>query len=222
MKIIRAVIAGVLTLALGNAQAALFDRGGGLIYDDGLNVTWAANANINGLMNWNSAKYWAENLVYGGYSDWRLPNVAPVKITGFDYTNWGVDGTRDLGYNITSKNSEMSYLFYVDLGNNGYLSTGNIIQFVFGLTNSGPFTNFQSGQYWSGTEHAADPGNAWGFNTSLGDQEAPGKGNMLYALAVRDGDVAASPIPEPETYALMLTGLGLLGLTTRRRQQPSK
>lgn len=31
------------------------------------------------------------------------------------------------------------------------------------------------------------------------------------------GNTTAPPIPEPETYALMLTGLGLLGWATRRR-----
>lgn len=30
----------------------------------------------------------------------------------------------------------------------------------------------------------------------------------------------AAPVPEPETYALMLAGLGLVGLITRRRAQP--
>lgn len=30
---------------------------------------------------------------------------------------------------------------------------------------------------------------------------------------------SAVPAPEPETYALMLAGLGLLGVMTRRRQQ---
>jgi probable HAF family extracellular repeat protein len=28
-----------------------------------------------------------------------------------------------------------------------------------------------------------------------------------------------APVPEPETYAMMLAGLGLLGLTARRRKQ---
>lgn len=36
----------------------------------------------------------------------------------------------------------------------------------------------------------------------------------LYAVVT-----TASPVPEPETYALMLTGLGLLGLAARRRRQ---
>jgi hypothetical protein len=31
------------------------------------------------------------------------------------------------------------------------------------------------------------------------------------------GNLSLSPVPEPETYAMMLAGLGLLGLTARRR-----
>ncbi|MBA3033572.1 MAG: PEP-CTERM sorting domain-containing protein [Gammaproteobacteria bacterium] len=37
------------------------------------------------------------------------------------------------------------------------------------------------------------------------------------AWAVRPGDVAA--VSEPETYALMLAGLGLLGVITRRAKR---
>jgi hypothetical protein len=40
----------------------------------------------------------------------------------------------------------------------------------------------------------------------------------LYAWAVRDGDVT-SPVPEPETYAMMLAGLGLVSIVARRRKQ---
>jgi hypothetical protein len=39
---------------------------------------------------------------------------------------------------------------------------------------------------------------------------------------VHDGDVGngvAAPVPEPETYAMMLAGLGLLGFMARRRKQ---
>ncbi|EGK72256.1 hypothetical protein METUNv1_01372 [Methyloversatilis universalis FAM5] len=37
--------AGAGTLASGVAQAPLHDRGGGLVYDDVLDVTWLADAN---------------------------------------------------------------------------------------------------------------------------------------------------------------------------------
>ena len=44
------------------------------------------------------------------------------------------------------------------------------------------------------------------------NQYAPGR---TYGVAVRPGDVVA--VPEPETYALVLAGLGALGLIRRRR-----
>jgi probable HAF family extracellular repeat protein len=44
------------------------------------------------------------------------------------------------------------------------------------------------------------------YNTLTGGQE------HAYLLSV-------ATIPEPETYAMMLAGLGLLGLTARRRKQ---
>ncbi|MBK8121270.1 MAG: FxDxF family PEP-CTERM protein [Sulfuritalea sp.] len=43
------------------------------------------------------------------------------------------------------------------------------------------------------------------YDTGLGNS---GAGSVVYA-----------PVPEPETYAMMLAGLGLLGLAARRRKQ---
>ncbi|NOZ69757.1 MAG: DUF1566 domain-containing protein [Deferribacteres bacterium] len=57
-----------------SAHAGLAYRGSGLVYDDDLNVTWLLNANYPaGTMTWSEAADWAENLVFGGYDDWRLP-----------------------------------------------------------------------------------------------------------------------------------------------------
>ena len=33
------------------------------------------NANVNGPMTWSAANAWAENLVFAGYDDWRLPTT---------------------------------------------------------------------------------------------------------------------------------------------------
>jgi hypothetical protein len=48
-------------------------------------------------------------------------------------------------------------------------------------------------------------------------------GGLLNSLKVDDVLISAvaAPIPEPETYALMLGGLGMLGWMARRRQQGS-
>lgn len=235
LRDLAAAAAAVLTFT-GGAQAALHDRGGGMIYDDALDITWLQDWNQavgssydtyspgSGLMNWATAKAWADNLVYGGYSDWRLPTVGPVNGTSFqhDFSN---NGSTDFGYAKTGIGwgtaSEMGHMYYVTLGNKGFrtpndASPGSYVeQPGWGLSNTGPFTNVQSNFYWSGMEDTPYPGSAWLFFTADGGQLADDQGNGLYAVAVRPGDVAA--VPEPETYAMLLLGLGVLTAAGRRR-----
>ena len=164
------------------------------------------------------------------YTDWRLPNTGPVNgvsmtpepFPGGYVSSW--NGATDVGYNISapgsafpgSKGSEMAYLFYNDLGNKGYYDVNGVYQPGNGLSNTGPFSNFQPYFYWSGTEYAPNTGNAWTF-TSDGSQSWNSKSRFpMYALAVRPGDVAAVPVPA----AVWLLGSGLIGLAgiTRKRK----
>jgi hypothetical protein len=220
----------------GMAQAALNDRGGGMLYDDVLNVTWLQDANYakttgydaDGAMTWSAAKTWADGLVFGGYSDWRLAANTPVG-ADWKYSKSNA-GTTDVGYNITSPRSELSYMYYVNLGLKGYYSPAGDFQPDFGVFSNGTYSrsqndvglvkNLQSTTYWSGTAYALNPtSSAWFFFTRRGNQDFDAQFAEYSAWAVRDGDVAA--VPEPEFYALLLAGLGLLGVVARRRKQQS-
>lgn len=226
------------------ADATLIDRGNGMIYDTDLNITWLQDANyaktshyyydyydISGMVanmyelvsdpvlgtyysykgnfrNWQEANQWAENLVYGGYDDWRLPTT--------------VDGYRDLSdnYNITS--SEMGHLYYVELGNKGYLDENGNVNLDWGLANTGPFINVQRYWYWSNKSdyysQAYGTTYAWCSTFSYGAEGLRydfGDYNNYYAWAVRDGDVLSTP--EPGT--IILVGLGLLGLVGLSRKE---
>jgi hypothetical protein len=55
-------------LVSGAAQAALHDRGGGLVYDDVLNVTWLADANYAGTTR--AASYRYTEQVYDDYGNY--------------------------------------------------------------------------------------------------------------------------------------------------------
>lgn len=55
------------------ANAELYNRGGGLIYDSDQDLTWTQDAGMSGWLNWGEAMAWAGNLVFGGVSGWRLP-----------------------------------------------------------------------------------------------------------------------------------------------------
>jgi hypothetical protein len=208
MMNLAAAAAAVMSLT-GAAQAALFDRGGGMIYDDTLDITWLKDWNYartsgfdaDGGMNWSTANTWANNLVYGGFDDWRLP-------TALNATGSGPCGP---AYNCTG--SEMGHMFYTNWG----ASAGSNFATGTHAANLALFSNVQANAYWSGTEYAPNPALAWFFSTSDGLQDGDVKGNALYAVAVRPGDVAVSSVPEPQAYAMMLLGLGALTVAVRRR-----
>lgn len=207
-----------------HAQAALHDRGGGLIYDDVQNITWLQDANYaktsgydaDGLMDWDSQMAWVSALSFHDsvrdvtYTDWRLPNTFDIGNDGCLEFN-RVGGT-DCGFKPLPSSSELAHLFYVTLGNKGQPDPD------YGLTNAGPFLNFGE-NYWSGTEYVLNPTRqAWGFGIHDGHQDPHTKRTVfLNAWAVRDGDVAAA-IPEPATCALLLAGLGAVATLARRRK----
>lgn len=189
----------MLILSSDNLLAELHDRGNGMIYDDVLNVTWLKDTNYaktsgahnSGLMSWQEANNWAENLTYGGFSDWRLPKTRPVNLLEYQL-QFSFAGTTDIGYNIVSPQSELSYMFYINLKNSaGFDQRGNYTGCsanleTYCLENTAPFQNLIPAGYWSET---LVPGsvNPFGLNTYVGFQaETSGVG---YAWAVRDGDV---------------------------------
>ena len=184
--------------------------GGTVVYDSVRNITWLANANANGLMNWTAANTWANGLTVGGFTGWRLPTTLQPDATCSDSIDAGSPyGAQSYGVSCTG--SELGNLFYNGLGgvaNQSITTTHN--------ANYDLFTNIQSSVYWSGTEYAPIPDNAWYFGTDDGYQDYGLKDNSSYAWAVRSGDVAA--VPEPGVMGLL--GIGALawaGTKARRR-----
>ena len=199
-----------LGLVSGSAHAALQGRdlngSAGSIeayYDTDRNITWLANANVNGSMYWAAANTWAANLSFTDgvsvYDNWRLP------------TALNQDGTGPCFYFCTG--SEMGHLFYSELG-------GTAGQSILTSSDSdlAKFTNLKADSYWSATEYAANNVGAFFFYFGNGTQYAYGKDIGYYALAVSPGDVGnVAAVPEAQTYALMLAGLGLIGWRAQRR-----
>jgi hypothetical protein len=203
-----------------DAQAALIDRGNGLIYDEDQNLTWlqdtsyALTSNLVGYefqdefgrqynsvdaygrMNWTQARQWADQLVYGGFDDWRLPTSG--RTAGFD----------QLG-------SEIGYMYYANLGNKGALQNGSWSNDPYGFLNTGPFIVRPGTNFWF-HEHSADE--AWAFVGSLGFQGTTnGNYSFFDAWLVRDGDVGK--IPEPGTANVLLLGLAMTAIFARRARR---
>lgn len=159
------------------AEATLIDRVFA-VYDTDLNISWLKDANYSqtsgydadGRMTWQAANTWAASLNIGGYTGWRLP------------TALNADGSGPCGpaYNCTG--SELGHLFYTE----GGLTSSQNINASTVLKSF--FSNMQNSDYWSGTEYAPNPNNAWNFNTDNGNQNNDNKDNNNYAWAVRSGD----------------------------------
>lgn len=197
------IIGIFLLFIFASADAALIDRGGGFIYDDVLDITWAQDANINGVDTWDNQVAWAAGLSIvdtrpgaGGvtYSDWRLPSM-DVNSDG-TVVNCSTAGVTELA----CRDNEYAYLFF----QNG-VTTGS----------PGFFTNIQPIiNYWSGTEFAPSSTSAWAFRFFDGGQAQPLKRLEYFAWAVRPGDV--SVVPVPAAVWLFASALGLLGWMRRK------
>ncbi|WP_052470010.1 hypothetical protein [Thiolapillus brandeum] len=129
----------------GLAQAALHDRGNGLIYDDVLNVTWLQDANLAATETFGVSgidpdgrfpscdlgRIWIDAMNaahYKGINDWQLPDVSPVDGSTSYNHQLSYDGSTDSGFNISaagsaypgSQASHLAHLHYQTLGNQGW------------------------------------------------------------------------------------------------------
>lgn len=198
------------------------DNGFEAYYDTALDLTWLADGNhalssgydADGLMTWDQSMSWAQGLSVNGVGGWRLPTMVD---TGASGCNWSFGGT-DCGYNIDASHSELAHMYQVTLGNLSAYSPDGVFQPDFPIKNTGPFKNVQITGYWTNVAYGPDDSFAWrygGFDEGAYQSEYS-KDRVLYALAVRSGDVAA--VPEPEAGVLALAALGVVGFAVRRRR----
>ena len=236
------------TLSLPDpASATLIDRGGGLIYDTVLDVTWLADANYartsghdaDGKMTWATANHWVSQLrIYDPVrnqwlDDWRMPHMEPRDVPRLPSN----DGSTDLGYTNMSTLTELGYMYYVNLRNLGFCtprgdgsSTRCIEQPGWGLID-GPeandeslFSNLMADEYWADSTGLSAL-SAWYVDMSRGNQYLTLVSQLFYVWGVRDGDVAHTDphtVPTPATLPLVATAVLAAGLLRRRKSEPPR
>ncbi len=203
-------------------SADLHNRGSGLIYDDVLDVTWLQDTNLaaskkfgvagiqpGGQMTWDKTQEWvaAMNAAnYKGVNTWRLPETVQPDP---NCTSQDVQG--DLDGNCIL--SELPHLHTVTLANPYEPTTGCTLPTC--MPNVGPFENIENDIfYWSGTEWANDPDEAWLFAPYCGGQCHAVKRVETLAWPLFDGDVIgdhAVAVPTAPLWALIVLALLLLG-----------
>ena len=219
-KLLTGLVMGILIFEFaGMSEASLWVRGGGLIYDDVLNVTWLQDANYaatsgyssNGCMNWQQAKNWASQLEYYDsvrdttWSNWRLPSVSPINGTSFMWYPNGTtvteyNGAKDHGYNLSapgsayegSTGSELAYMYYNNLLQIAKYDVNGNKQEEYGLQDTGPFINLNGEwNYWTSNPDPV-PGNATVFHMPTGWQTNLPTDMIgpIGTWVVMDGDVA--------------------------------
>lgn len=180
-------------------------------YDTDADLTWLADANAavgsaydyetpgTGYMSWADANAWAAGLDVDGVTGWRLPTTMQPDTSCDSQSNQGSSFPLQ-GFGTGCTGSEMGHLFNVE-----------------GISSAapGPFSNVQSGGYWSGTEFAPNTIGAWDFGFDTGGQYTLNKSGLLFAWAAQSGDVSAVPVPA----AVWLFGSGLLGLVGVARRK---
>lgn len=213
MKSLALIATLILNIFLGICSAELIDRGGGLIYDTVLNITWLQDANYaatsgyspDGHMNWDEAMAWVSSLQY----------YDPIR--GVTLTGWRLPESKNrdgngpiVGYDAES---EMGYMRIINLGNyvlgpaeicitappvntsftdqNGKLVEIKNLQ----ITKQAPGDSNHHIAYWSRNGISPLPTHAWTYQFDCGNQAYSYKPSALHAWPVRDGDVGSPNIP---------------------------
>ena len=149
-------------------------------------------------------RYW------GGGSDWGVAQTYTFNLNPGDYiyvgvTNWGGPrgflGTFTTPIGVIATNTTdwvaKDSLNGIDLA--GYYPPAEMFQ------STGWSSTYSSNQYaWGTSVGNANAQWIWGANSDR--------------ILLRTASPVAA-VPEPETYAMMLAGLGLLGVAARRRKQ---
>jgi hypothetical protein len=135
----------MIVTVFSTVRATLTDNSDGTVTDDdrgdSVGLTWLKIPNTMG-MTWNMAMTWADNLVFAGKDDWRLPSVIDFQ-TGIPDTGWD------------SLNNEWGHLYGVEWGNPAYQSE------------TAPMTGYLDKWYWTSTEDPANPSQAYAFLASF-------------------------------------------------------
>lgn len=127
--------------------------------------------------------------------------------------NQNVGWHTNIGYSFTGLDSGDYMRFAADPDTYHY-GTGNIVDARGYLFNGGSIhVGFSNGEVLDLTWHA-NPAKLVMNPLQRPDLPITDERNIYYELT----QTVSAPVPEPETYALMLAGLGLVGYATSRRR----
>jgi len=186
---------------LNGSTVALSDAvSGHFTYD----TTTAQISNVGGLAMFSAPA--AQNALNAAIGSNNLALANPLSNTTtvqLGHNVAGLKGADTFGIANVSANGQASQMMALMLfDSTGHAFSGNALPATLDFSAFGTSTFYYT--YSSASTHAMMGAN--GSLTSLTVTQLPSGGNPTL------------PVPEPETYAMLLAGLGVLGWTVRRRQ----
>lgn len=195
MKLVKILAAASVSLLALGAQAQVINGS----FEDNLqaNGTWNTYTNLNG---------------WTGMSNIELRNnVAGQAFHGVNYVE--LDTTRNMSMKQTIVGSGLYQLSFMYSAREGRAAGDSGLNFSFGSLTGSLLSNVAG----------AARGNDWRLYTGL--VELTGPTDLIFSAAGVSNSYGASldyvsvtAVPEAETYAMMLAGLGLMGTIVRRRK----
>lgn len=201
----RTLLVAAALCAAGGAHAALEGRDLDLntpgyegVFDG--TKTWAANAQASGFVTYYDALTFVASLNIGGYTGWRMIGWNDG-LHGM-YNEWKIAMQKKHWFdpNTDTDVGVGSHFFQPAPGGPNYWMADTLIPGHI------PQATWVYWDIWQG--------DSWGGGTSAAGVRSG------FAWAVHDGDIGVpAPVPEPQTWALMLAGIGALGVAGRRRSR---
>ena len=134
-------------------------------------------------------------------------------VSSFSSSTAVASGVRTLTYNFTLNQSLSDWTFYIENGSGG--PTGSLFKTADIV--SSPLGNFRT----SGTDIALETNT---FSAQLNESIAAGAYSLKLTFDSTNGDFQGylatntAPVPEPAEWAMLLAGLGFVGLIARKRR----
>jgi hypothetical protein len=220
-------VAAALILATGLSVASAAVQ---VLDVDQYTLSYEDSTDFGGLSSWFSAS----GDVYG--FTWTVPNSASVSNFGSTTTVTWVDlpsftVTSKAGWSLSNLNAFLGNLFFTEVGGattgilayadvsvNGELPVALSSGVGWTITQSG--SGFQQG-YFGDTFSA--PGAFSSFSVSNAHIDLSASGGTFSSIGAQPQNkleisFTAVPVPEPETFSMLLSGLAVVGWMARRRQ----
>ena len=132
---------------------------------------------------------------------------------------WGVHAPTEFTSFLVSYNSLYDEIFYFELNQISNLKITVSNNFNRNSSNGVDLFNFDTGEDMGSVIFGTTPTSAYFNNLAAGNYlyEVSGANYGTQVGQVTFSSTLTSAVPEPEPYAMLLTGLGLMGFVLRRR-----